>query len=66
MMVFAQIAAFYTAWAVHQPIAFLQLWSLTKHFKPVTEELWLHLWHHFLHLYTAHKSLSNEMCSRLL
>ena len=45
------------------PIAFSQLWSLTRQFKPVTEGLWLHLHHHFLHLHAcmhAQKSLSNE------
>jgi len=35
-------------WAVYQPIAFSQLWSLTRWFKLVTEELWLHLRRHFL------------------
>jgi len=29
-------------WAVHHPIAFTQVWSLTRRFKLVTEELWLH------------------------
>ena len=29
-------------WAMHQPITLSQLWSLTKWFEPVTEQLWLH------------------------
>ena len=38
--------------AVHQPITFSQLWSLTRRFKPVNKELCLHLWCQ-LHLYTC-------------
>ena len=37
--------------------------SLTKQFKPVNEELWLHQCRHFLYLYVyahARKVLSNE------
>ena len=57
-------------WAVHQPIAFLQLWSLTRHFKLVTEEVWLHLWCHFVHFYTCinylvtkHNYYSRSLCA---
>jgi len=40
-MVFAQNSSI-LHWAVHQPIAFSQLWSLTRWFVLVTEELSLH------------------------
>jgi len=39
-------------WVVHQSIAFSQLQSLTRQFKPITIELWLHLCHHFFKHYT--------------
>ena len=51
MMVFAWNCSI-LHWAVHQPIAFSQLWSLMRHFELVAEELWLHLRHHFLHTCT--------------
>jgi len=38
--------------AVHQLVTYSQLWSLTRWFELVTEQLWLHLWHHFVHFYT--------------
>ena len=40
-MVFAQTSSI-SHWAVHQPIAFSLLWSHSRWFKVVTEELWLH------------------------
>ena len=40
---------------------FSQLWSLTRWFEPVTEELWLHLGCHFLHFMHVHKALSSKM-----
>ena len=36
------------SWAVQDPIAILQLQSLTKHLKQPTQEPWLLLWCHFL------------------
>ena len=52
-----------TAFSAEQctsPSLFLQLWSLTRQFKPVTEELWLHLQcHFFFTCMHAHKSLNN-------
>jgi len=61
MMVFTQKSSIFH-WAVHQPIAFFQVWSHTRRFKPLTEELWLLLWRHFFFTCThVHKSLSNEM-----
>jgi len=39
-MVSCKTAAFTLSSA--QPITFSQLWSLTRRFKPVTEQLWLH------------------------
>ena len=44
-MVFAQNSIFH--WVVHQPIAFFQVWSHTRRFEPLTEELWLPLRRHF-------------------
>jgi len=32
---------------LHDPFA-LPPWSLTKHLRPTTQELWLRLWHYFL------------------
>jgi len=46
MMVFAQNSSIFY-WAVHQPIAFFQVWSHTRRFKPLTEELWLPVRCHF-------------------
>ena len=40
-------------WAVHQPIAFFQVWSHTRQFKPLTEDLWLPLRRHFIHMYAC-------------
>ena len=37
-MVFAQNSNIFHK-AVHQPIAFFQVWSLTRRFEPLTEEL---------------------------
>ena len=42
-------------WAVHKPIVFSKS---TKCLKPVTQKLWLHLQHPFLHLYTCTKHLA--------
>ena len=53
-------AAFYTEQST-SPFVFSQLWSLTRWFKPVTEELWLHLGCHFLHFMHVHKALSSKM-----
>jgi len=57
---FSHKTAFYTEHAVYQPIAYSQFWSLTRHFKLGTEELWLHLWCHFFILMHVYKVLSNE------
>ena len=38
-MVFIQNSSIFH-WAVHQPITFLQVWSLIRQFEPLTEELW--------------------------
>ena len=60
-MVFAQNSSIFH-WAVHQPIAFFQVWSHTRRFELLTEELWFPLRCHFFFTCThAHKSLSNEM-----
>ena len=40
-------------WAVHQPIAFFQVWSHTRRFEPLTEELWLFCDAIFLHVYAC-------------
>ena len=45
-------AAFYTEQCI-SPSLFLQLLSLMRQFKRFKEELWLHLWCHFLHLYAC-------------
>ena len=45
-MVFAQNSSIFH-WAVHQPIAFLQVWSHMRRFEPLTDELWLPLRRHF-------------------
>ena len=56
-MVLAQNSSIFH-WAVHQPIAFFQVWSHTRRFEPLTEELWLPLRCHFFFMCThAHKSL---------
>ena len=55
-MVFAQNSSIFR-WAVHQPIAFFQVWSHTRWFEPLTEELWLPLRCHFssrVHMRTHH------------
>ena len=47
--------------AVHQPIHFFPVLSLTRRFELLTEELWLPLQRHFFFTCKhAHKSLSNE------
>ena len=46
--------------AVHQPIAFSQLWSLMRWFNLVTEELWLHCDTILFICTHAHKSLTNK------
>ena len=38
-MVFAQKSSIFH-WAVHQPIAFFQVWSHTRRFEPLAEEKW--------------------------
>jgi len=43
--------------AVHNLTAFSQLRSLMRCLKPVTQELWLPLQHHFLHLYACTQSI---------
>ena len=56
-MVFAQNSSIFH-WAVHQPIAFIQIWSRARRFEPLTEELWLPLRRHFFFTCThAQKSL---------
>ena len=53
---------FFFHWAVHQAIRFFQVWSPTRRFKLLTEELWLPLQCHVLFTCThAQKSLSNKM-----
>ena len=60
-MVFTQNSSVFH-WAVHQPIAFIQVWSLTRWFEPLTKQLWLPLRRHFFFTCTrAHKSLSNDI-----
>ena len=52
-MVFVQNSSIFH-WAVHQPIAFFQVWSHRRRFEPLTEELWLPLRRHFfLHEYAC-------------
>jgi len=50
-MDFAQKAAFYIQHSTNH--CFSQFWSLTRCFKWVTAELWLHLQCHFLYLYAC-------------
>ena len=45
-MVFAQNSSIFH-WAVHRLIAFFQVWSHTRRFERLTEELWLPLRRHF-------------------
>jgi len=47
-------------WAVHQPIVFSQVWSLTKYLKPQTQELWLICDTIFFPCVHAQKALSSE------
>jgi len=42
------------------PCFFSQLYSHMRQFEPLTEQLWLHYWHHFKTFMHAHQSLSNE------
>ena len=59
----------YFTLTVHQLIAFWQLWRLMIRFKLDTEEPWLHLQCHFLHLCTKHLAYLgciNQLCCRLL
>ena len=61
MMVFTQNSRIFH-WALHQPIVFFQVWSHTRQFEPLTEELWLSLWRHFfLHVYKSLSFLKTSM-----
>ena len=52
-MVFAQNSCIFH-WAVHHPIAFFQVWSLTRRFEPFTEKLWLPSRRQFfIHMYAC-------------
>jgi len=48
------LSRWFSHWAVHQRIAFFHVWSLSRRFQPLTEELWLPLRRHFswIPLYT--------------
>ena len=47
------------------PFPFSQLWSLTRYLKPTTQELWLHLGHHFQILYPYPKAIMWQLMSEL-
>ena len=51
-MVFAQNGSIFH-WAVHQPIPFFQVWSHTRRFELLAEELWLPYDAIFLHVYAC-------------
>ena len=55
-MVFAQNSSIFH-WAVHQTIAFFQVWSHTRRFEPLAEELWLLYDAIFLHVYACAQAL---------
>jgi len=59
-MVFAQNSSIFH-WAVHQPIAFFQVWSHARRLKPLTEELWLPLRRHFFQ--SINQSINQSICS---
>ena len=53
-------------WAVHQPIAFFQVWSPTRQIKPLTEDLWLPLRRHFIHVYACAQTTKQRIVLHLL
>ena len=58
-MVFARNSIFHRV--VHQPIAFFKVWIHMRVFKPLTEELWLPLRHHFFFTCMHAQITSNKM-----
>ena len=46
---------------LHQPITFFQVWSLTRQFELLTEELWLPLWRHFSSHVHMHRKDGNKV-----
>jgi len=63
-MVFAQNSSIFH-WAVRQPITFFQVWSHTRRFEPLTEELWLPLWCHFFFMVRIPGLFCAERAKRL-